>query len=202
MLFWAIYALLGFGSVIFELKRTGHAKWESVGKTQDSGCPDRRVEKLISTLGGAASFSFGWPYFVLSFVNIGWLTDLALAYGIFQFVSSAIQSIKFIRETVRKQKTGELNKGRHCLMAHIGKRFDKPGCGSATGKSPFWFLYWLAIPFSADSMMGEIIGWFRDGITLIEFLASLPAILIISAITWILARVFWVPKLTGVDRAG
>lgn len=201
--FWFIYGVLGFVSVVFELLRTGHAKRHAKGAgSQDAGCWDERVHKLIAVLGGAASFSFGWPYFAL--VLYGrlpiWIESLFLAYGTFQFVLSCGQTVILLADTARKKANGEFKTQLPRLRAHWGRRFGKRGCGSTTARSPLWFLYWLAIPFSRDSLTGKIIGVIRDAITLVDFLVSLPAILIIDFITLIVSQVAWFPTIEAVDQ--
>ncbi len=201
--FWFVYAAAGFGSVVFELLRTGHAKRHAKGAgSQDAGCWDERVHKLIAVLGGAASFSFGWPYFAL--VLYGhlpiWIESLFLAYGTFQFVLSCVQTIILLVDTVRKKARGEFKTQLPRLKAHWGRKFGKRGCGSTTARSPFWFLYWASIPFSADSLAGKIIGVMRDAVTLVDFLASLPAVLVIDFIALIVAQVAWLPTIEDVDQ--
>ena len=103
-------------------------------------------------------------------------------------------------DTIRKKAKGEFKTQLPRLKAHWGRKFGKRGCGSSTARSPFWFLYWLAIPFSRDSVMGKVIGVIRDAITLVDFLTSLPAILVLNGITLVVAQVAWFPTIEGVDR--
>lgn len=200
---WLIYAVLGFGSVVFMLMMTGHAVRGAKGaESQDAGCWDERVHKLIAVLGGAASFSFGWPYFAVSLIPglPGWFGNLVLAYGSLQFVLSCIQTAILLVDTVRKKGKREFKTQLPRLKAHWGRKFGKRGCGSSTARSPLWFLYWASIPFSADSVTGKIIGVIRDAITLVDFLTSLPAILVIDVITLIVAQVAWFPTIESVDQ--
>lgn len=203
MIWFFVYAVVGFGSVVFELLRTGHAKKRAKGDSQDAGCWDERVWKLVPVLGGAASFSFGWPYFVLAQIPNApsWFLDLALVYGLLQFILSSGQTLALLIGTVRTAKKGGLKKNFPALKAHWGNKFGRRGCGSSTGRSPLWPLYWITVSISADSWLGKIVGVIRDGITFADFISSLPVIMVIDVVSFAVSKTIWIPKITDVDQA-
>lgn len=198
VLIWT-YALVGFIPIMVTLLKTRHALLHPIGETEDGGCPDARVWKLLLHFGGAAGLTFGWHYWLLGFFIAEPWRSLLWTYAGLHLILSAFQSLSLYGQVWYWQRKGAL-KETITLKAHWGDRFGRRGCGFTTGASPFWWLYWLALTSKPHTLWGNIVGIPRDIITLIDFLASLPVVVVLSILTRLTLGVWIRPTLRGVDR--
>lgn len=196
-----VYALVGLVPILVTLLRTGHALLHPIGETEDGGCPDARVWKLLLHFGGAAGLTFGWHYrLAAGLVSEPWLKAALLTYADLHFAGSLVQFLAYLLQAAVLKRQGKLTKKVSQLKAHWGDKYGRRGCGFTTGMSPFWWLYWLALSTKPKTLWGNIIGIPRDIITLIDYLASLPAAIVLSLITRFTVGVWIRPTLRGVDR--
>ena len=199
VLVW-IYALVGFIPIMVVLLKTDHARLQSIGETSDTGCPDTRIEKLILVFGGSAGLTFGGHYWLLgTLVGQPWQA-LFLVYAALHLALSGFQTAALLGQVFLWKKQGELTGRIAWLKAHWGDRFGRRGCGYTTSASPFWWLYWLALTTRPRTIRGNIVGVLRDSLTLVDFVASLPATLTLSLIIRAAAGIWIIPTLRGVDR--
>jgi hypothetical protein len=179
---WIVYALAGLVSILTYLLKIGKAGFSPVGEVCAAGCVDRRVLKKIPLFGGAAGFTFGWYYFIFGALSTGALHELFTTYALVRFIFSVVNTVMLLAQLP------ELTKGDLYVKAHL------QGCGFTSAWSVFWPLYWLGkLPH---------LGWLervRDGLTALDFAASVPSIWLLSLFTRLRFGVRLVPRLTSVD---
>ncbi len=133
-------------------------------------CGDARENsiRLFTVFGGSAAFDWGLPYWLLATLSSGWLAQFALAYAWMRFWASFIQTLLFLIQSLRVNDDRPFT-----LKAHLN------GCGYTTAASPFWPLYWL----SYISFIRRPVSALRDLLTRIDWVFSLPGILLLNAFT-------------------
>lgn len=123
--------------IVIHLFASGHATLGTNGDSDDIGCGDIRVHRLMVIFGGPAGLSFGLPYylFMRTIGLTGLVEDYWSGFVYLQFVTSLLQ-------------TGTLLL--YALFGPRGKKWWKffkshlKGCGWVSGLSPLgWILYLL-----------------------------------------------------------
>jgi hypothetical protein len=156
----------------------------AIGGVKVCGCPDKRVNKSVLVFGGSAGYTFGWYYFVLADLAGKEMGQLFLVYGCMQFALSCLQSL-----TLFPQLLGQ-SRGTLQLKAHL------QGCGYTTAWSVFWPLFWLQkIPFLSWVVL------LRDLLTIVDYLASLIPVIVLSVIFGLLTGRWIIPTISSVDRS-
>ena len=181
---WVVYSLIGLVPILMWLLITGHANGLRSGEAGCTGCPDRRVKKAALSFGGSAGLTFGWHYLIVAYMLLpGHLRNFFLAYGYLQFWLSTFNALSLLAQ-IRFVPVGVVH-----VKAHL------QGCGFTTAWSPFWPLFWLGKVFPNKTIL-----WLRDIITKVDWLVSLPAIGVLSILTYLLASRLLKPVVSPVDQ--
>jgi hypothetical protein len=133
-------------------------------------CGDARENNIrqFTVFGGSAAFDFGLLYFFVASFSQGWFAQIILAYAWMRFGASIIQTALFYWQALQVKSKDSI-----VLKAHLD------GCGYTTAASPLWPLYWLG----KISVLKHPIIAMRDLITRIDYLFSIPGIMLLNAIT-------------------
>lgn len=187
------YATIGFAVVFYQLLRARNGKSlasfapvtvEGKG-SNDVGCGDGRVYKQYVVFGGASAFSFGLLYTVLSRITTGAWSEFFRAYALFQILLSIGQFVWFMVQVQNKRPTWIVG-----LKSHLNQ------CGFTTGWSPFWPIFFL----SNVRFLKPVVATLRDALTVINWVESLPAMIIITLLTKLLVGQWTVSSIGPVDR--
>jgi len=138
-------------------------------------CGDARENSVrqFTVFGGSAAFDWGLLYWLIAALSSGWLHQLALAYAWMRLWASLIQTLLFLIQAQHVKEPSPVT-----LKAHLN------GCGYTTAASPLWPLYWLSLV----SFLRPPINAFRDLLTRIDLVFSLPGILLLNIFTLPLMR--------------
>lgn len=169
------------------LLATGHAVLRPIDPEDGPvvvGCPDRRMKKDMLVFGGSSAFTFGWYWFVaVQLVGDSTLADVFQTYGVLQLILSAFQLVSYLIQ-LRKSTA---------KVVYIKSHLE--GCGFTTAWSMIWPLFWIQkIPFM------KWVVRVRDIATVVEFIASFPAMIIICVLTMAFYGKVTVPMITHIDH--
>ena len=176
-----VYALLGLLTILPTLLSSGHAKMHPIDPGSGyAGCPDERVIKDILVFGGSSAYTFGWPYFLAAWY-FGDPWGILRVYGITQLVLSGIQTLTLLAQVSKS----------HLKTFPLKAHFD---CGYDAAWNVIWPVFW----FQRVRWLGWL-GAIRVVFTLIDYIASLPATIVISLISKALFGKWIQPVITKLD---
>jgi hypothetical protein len=160
-----LYIIGGFVSIMGFVVKKKHAKIEPIHSGScHVGCPDIRVIKDGFVFGGAAAFTLGLGYFLLFLM---FRLPILGYYGVFQFCLTLIQIVTLFLQIPHLVEQNELPY--ILIKAHL------QGCGYTTAWSILWPIYWLQ---KIPGLSGLVV--VRDILTRIDYMSSLPILLLIS----------------------
>lgn len=195
---------IGFAAVVWlgiviHLLITGHASLGSNGKSDDIGCGDSRVWRLLVIFAGSAGLSFGLPYYWLK--NLlelsGWLREYWDGFIYIQFATSVVQTALLILYSA----FGPRKKWWRLLKAHL------KGCGWVSALSPVGWIAYVVQQFLPNR--AKILIWaLRDIETIFVWAKSilfgpLVAICVISSLVGSVTHlkpIFLIPWITWIDK--
>lgn len=177
------YVLLGFFPILIHLLATGRAKLSGNAR-YGWGCPDTRVDKKEWFFGGPAGMTFGLGWFLMGWLVPSW-RPLFVTYGWFQFVLSLAQWLRAMSILFRGYYETEI-----LFKAHL------QGCAYTTAWSPFWWLYWVGKIKLFKPLVTEL----RDMLTRIDCLFSLPGLLILEFLAFVITGVWLKPVIMNVEH--
>lgn len=165
---------------------TNHATVFPMGMSPATKCGDKRESTRGSTIfGGASAFDFGLAYGLAGmFLPLpGWLAAICIGYANMRFFASLLQTVNFMYQSAKSVGEGNVT-----LKSHW------KGCGYTTAASPLWIIFWI------QKIPG--MGWvviIRDIITTVDFVFSLPAMLVFNVWTLATRRRWTIPQIGPVD---
>lgn len=198
----ALFALIPLVPIILDLWINHKAGIRKNGDIVAICCGDMRVYRVFAIFGGSSSFTFGLHWAVLSYLFgiLHWeispifghsinvtaiLAQIFAAYAALQFFVTIVQIFVFAGG-LYFYKDEFANVRWIILKAHLD------ACGWTTGWSPFFIAYYLP--------KTEPVVAFRDALTRIDWVVSLPAMIFLNIISLIMLHKFTVPRIKHVDR--
>lgn len=199
---FAVFAFIPLLPIILDLWINQKAGIRKNGDIVAVCCGDMRVYRVFAIFGGSSSFTFGLHWAVLSYLfgMLHWeiapifghlvnvtaiLAQTFAAYATLQFMATIVQMFMY-GGGLYVYKDDFENVRWIILKAHLD------ACGWTTGWSPFFIAYYL--PKTSRVIT------FRDVLTRIDWVVSLPAMIFLNIISLIMLQKVTVPQIKHVDK--